>query len=29
MDDDDAVIEAARAIRPYLDRLADSPATAA
>jgi hypothetical protein len=26
--DDDAVIEAARAIRPYLDRLADSPAAA-
>ncbi len=26
--DDDAVIEAARAIRPYLDRLADPPATA-
>jgi hypothetical protein len=26
--DDDAVIEAARAIRPYLDRLAEPPATA-
>ena len=25
MDDDDAVIEAARTIRPYLDRLAESP----
>ena len=29
MDDDDAVIEAARAIRPYLGRLAGSPAAAA
>jgi hypothetical protein len=29
MDDDDAVIEAARAIRPYLDRLADPPTSAA
>ena len=29
MDDDDAVIEAARAIRPYLGRLADSPTAAA
>jgi hypothetical protein len=28
MDDDDAVIEAARAIRPYLERLADPPSTA-
>jgi hypothetical protein len=28
MDDDDAVIEAARAIRPYLDRLVDTPAAA-
>lgn len=27
-DDDDAVIEAARAIRPYLERLADSPVAA-
>lgn len=29
MDDDDAVTEAARAIRPYLQRLAGSPAAAA
>ena len=28
MDDDNAVIEAARAIRPYLGRLVDSPAAA-
>jgi len=28
MDDDDAVIEAARAVRPYLDRLVDTPAAA-
>jgi hypothetical protein len=29
MDDDDAAIEAARRIRPYLGRLVDSPAAAA